>query len=134
MDLRPTENYLLLYSATKKYKAEVKGATLVPSCTLLPYAGLTTRTLHPQFSKIKTVISILDLGYTRRDCCVIHEFLRFTSTRIVSVPTGSASCYTCGLLGYCSLSRLLLPAHQPLLLKAIISALRLVYISFRFHA
>lgn len=57
MDLRPTENYLLSYSAIRKYKAEVKGATLVPSCTLLSYAGMITRTLHPQFSKLIMFIS-----------------------------------------------------------------------------
>lgn len=81
MDLRPTENYLLSYSATRKYKAEVKGATLVPSCTFLPYAGMTTRTLHPQFSKIIFCNLKFGLGlhttrllcYTRISSLHVHE-------------------------------------------------------------
>ena len=75
----------------------------------------------------------MDLGYTRHDCCVIHEFLRFTSTRIIGIPTGFASYHTYDLLGYCSPSRLLLLAHQSLLLKAIISAPRLALIPFQLH-
>ena len=81
MNLRPTDNYLLSYSATRKYKAEVKGATLVPSCTFLPYAGMTTRTLHPQFSKIIFYNLKFGLGlhttrllcYTRISSLHVHE-------------------------------------------------------------
>ena len=62
MDLRPTRTRLLICSTTEKYKAEVKGATLVPSCTLLPLAGLPTRKFHPQFSKINTTSFIFGLG------------------------------------------------------------------------
>ena len=73
----------------------------------------------------------MDLGYTRHDSSVIHEFLRFTSTRIIGFSSGFTSYHTCDLLDYCSLSRLLLPALESLLLKAIISALRLALISLR---
>lgn len=89
MDLRPTRIRLLIYSTTEKYKAEVKGATLVPSCTLLPLAGLATRKFHPQFSKIIMffsniyVLSVWTWATPTYPLCYTESFLSITSNQVI---------------------------------------------------
>lgn len=100
------------------------------SLALLPYAGMITRSLHPQFSKLYN-------PYTRGTLVVrtwaTHDaipvlYANFFASRpheLVGVPCSLASCYTCHLQGYCSLSRLLSHAHGLLPLRAILQAPRL---------
>ena len=127
MDLRPTENYLLSYSATRKYKAEVKGATLVPSCTFLPYAGMTTRTLHPHFSNTNYLLFARTFGLLWRASCVIGEFLPYHVPRELSAfPTVFAAQHRPLLSGYSPQGRLLFRAHEALLLQTAIAAPRLI--------
>ena len=101
------------------------------SLTLLPYAGMITRSLHPQFSKLVNpsqngyIIAVRTWATHDAISVLYANFFASRPHGLVGVPCSLTSCYTCHLQGYCSLSRLLPHAHGLLPLRAILQAPRL---------